>query len=80
MFLLRIPLFILQFLEEEQQKLVVFADIAINIFAMTAVLSRCNKALLLNLRNSDHDRLLAYAFIKQTYKDTFILLDDLYRE
>ncbi|XP_076813365.1 complex I assembly factor ACAD9, mitochondrial-like [Clavelina lepadiformis] len=64
-------------IQDEQLVLKTFADIAINIYAMSAVLGRCNKAKILSLRNCDHEKLIATAFIKKTYKENLVLLESL---
>jgi len=69
--------------QEEQLELQVLADVAIKIYAMTASLSRCNKSLVLSLRNCDYERFMCKSFISKTYRECYTLLDRLtpqYRE
>ena len=69
-----------QKVQEEQLELQVLADVAIKIYAMTASLSRCNKSLLLSLRNCDYERFMCKSFISKTYRECYTLLDRLTRK
>jgi len=44
---------------------------------MSAVLSRCNKSLLLSLRNCDEEMRLATAFLVKTYREVYLLYEEL---
>uniref|UniRef100_A0A4W4DYM1 Complex I assembly factor ACAD9, mitochondrial n=1 Tax=Electrophorus electricus TaxID=8005 RepID=A0A4W4DYM1_ELEEL len=52
---------------EEQLVLKRVADTLINIYAMTAVLSRSSRSISIGLRNHDHEVLLANNFCKEAY-------------
>ncbi|XP_076863754.1 complex I assembly factor ACAD9, mitochondrial isoform X2 [Brachyhypopomus gauderio] len=52
---------------EEQLVLKRVADALINIYAMTAVLSRASRSISIGLRDHDHEVLLANTFCKETY-------------
>jgi len=70
-------------LPEQQVELEVLADVSTQIYAMASVLSRANKAVNLNLRNSDHERFLCKTFIKSSYRKCYLNLEKLsanYRE
>nr|XP_004226828.1 acyl-CoA dehydrogenase family member 9, mitochondrial-like [Ciona intestinalis] len=64
-------------IQDQQLVLKILADSAIQIYGMTAVLSRCNKSLILGLRNADHERALAVAFVKKTYRDNYLIMSQL---
>lgn len=66
---------IIQTIQSEQLVLKTIADVATNIYAMSAVLARCNKSKILELRNADHELKIAEAFIKKTYNDNKLQLD-----
>ena len=69
-----------QKVQDEQLELQVLADVAIKVYAMTACLSRCNKSLLLCLRNCDYERFMCKSFISKTYRECYSLLDRLTRK
>lgn len=52
------------------------ADISIKIFAMSAVMARSNKSILLRLPNCQNDLHLANHFIKTTFRDLRSLLEE----
>lgn len=64
-------------IQEEQLELEVLSNVAILIYAMTSVLARCNKSLYLCLRNCDHERFMCKAFFAKSYREAYLLLDQL---
>ncbi|KAA0707656.1 Acyl-CoA dehydrogenase family member 9, mitochondrial [Triplophysa tibetana] len=52
---------------DEQLALKKVADVLINLYAMTAVLSRATRSINIGLRNHDHEVLLANTFCKDAY-------------
>uniref|UniRef100_A0A673IPY9 Acyl-CoA dehydrogenase family member 9, mitochondrial-like n=1 Tax=Sinocyclocheilus rhinocerous TaxID=307959 RepID=A0A673IPY9_9TELE len=51
-----------------------FADVLINLYAMTAVLSRTSRSISIGLRNHDHEVLLTNTFCKDAhFKNNFLL-------
>lgn len=64
-------------IQDEQLVLEKLADVSIKIYAMTAVLSRCNKSLLLSLRNSDEELWIAISFLKKTYREVYLICETL---
>ncbi|XP_061743730.1 complex I assembly factor ACAD9, mitochondrial [Nerophis ophidion] len=52
---------------DEQLILKRVADVLINLYAMTAVLSRCSRSISLGLRNFDHEVLLTNTFCNDAY-------------
>ena len=44
---------------------------------MAAVIARCNKAKILDLRNSDHERMIAGAFVRNTYRENSLMMQKL---
>ncbi|BFZ08245.1 hypothetical protein BsWGS_11284 [Bradybaena similaris] len=50
---------------EEQMKLRRLADIAIDLYAMTACIGRASRSLIIGLRNSDHEVMMTRAFCYQ---------------
>lgn len=63
--------------QDQQLELEVLADVAILIYAMSAVLSRCNKSIFLSLRNHDHERFMCKAFMAKSYRESYLLLERL---
>ena len=53
------------------------ADVAINLYAMSAVIARCNKAKVLDLRNCDHEFMIAKAFVWNTYRVNSLMMQKL---
>lgn len=61
-------------LVDEQLILKKVADILINLYAMTAVLSRASRSICIGLRNHDHEVLLTNTFCSEAYfKNNFLL-------
>ncbi|CAM4732030.1 unnamed protein product [Leuciscus chuanchicus] len=59
---------------EEQLVLKKVADVLINLYAMTAVLSRTSRSISIGLRNHDHEVLLTNTFCKDAhFKNNFLL-------
>lgn len=59
---------------EEQLVLKKVADVMINLYAMTAVLSRASRSISIGLRNHDHEVLLANTFCKDAFfKNNFMM-------
>ncbi|XP_071983109.1 complex I assembly factor ACAD9, mitochondrial isoform X1 [Engystomops pustulosus] len=59
---------------DEQLALKRVADILINLYAMTAVISRASRSISIGLRNHDHEVLLANLFCSEAYhKNCFML-------
>uniref|UniRef100_A0A8C2PPA0 Acyl-CoA dehydrogenase family, member 9 n=1 Tax=Cyprinus carpio TaxID=7962 RepID=A0A8C2PPA0_CYPCA len=59
---------------EEQLVLKKVADVLINLYAMTAVLSRTSRSVSIGLRNHDHEVLLTNTFCKDAhFKNNFLL-------
>lgn len=59
---------------DEQMVLKRVADVAMNAYAMTAVLSRASRSISIGLRNHDHEVLLVNTFCTEAYfKNTFLL-------
>ncbi|XP_032893102.1 complex I assembly factor ACAD9, mitochondrial isoform X1 [Amblyraja radiata] len=59
---------------EEQLVVKKVADILINLYAMTAVISRASRSISIGLRNHDHEILLANTFCSETYFQNNYLL------
>uniref|UniRef100_A0A8C1T4C0 Acyl-CoA dehydrogenase family, member 9 n=1 Tax=Cyprinus carpio TaxID=7962 RepID=A0A8C1T4C0_CYPCA len=73
---LTVKLFDLLFITivEEQLVLKKVADVLINLYAMTAVLSRTSRSISIGLRNHDHEVLLTNTFCKDAhFKNNFLL-------
>uniref|UniRef100_A0A8C9WAM8 Complex I assembly factor ACAD9, mitochondrial n=1 Tax=Scleropages formosus TaxID=113540 RepID=A0A8C9WAM8_SCLFO len=59
---------------DEQMALKKVADVLINLYAMTAVLSRASRSISIGLRNHDHEVLLANTFCSDAYyKNNFLM-------
>ncbi|MFT7801398.1 acyl-CoA dehydrogenase family member 9, mitochondrial [Arapaima gigas] len=59
---------------DEQMVLKKVADVLINLYAMTAVLSRASRSISIGLRNHDHEVLLANTFCSDAYyKNNFLM-------
>ncbi|XP_069500065.1 complex I assembly factor ACAD9, mitochondrial isoform X3 [Ambystoma mexicanum] len=60
---------------DEQMALKRVADIVINLYAMTAVLSRASRSISIGLRNHDHEVLLANMFCSETFfKNNYLMV------
>lgn len=64
-------------LVEEQLLLKRVADILINLYGMTAVLSRASRSVRVGLRNHDHEVLLANIFCREAYFQNLFNLSQL---
>jgi len=67
-----------QKLVDEQQALKRFADVSIDIYAVTACLARSSRSASIGLRNSEHELLIAKVFTREALKrvdDTLMDLD-----
>uniref|UniRef100_A0A8C5QNJ0 Complex I assembly factor ACAD9, mitochondrial n=1 Tax=Leptobrachium leishanense TaxID=445787 RepID=A0A8C5QNJ0_9ANUR len=62
---------------DEQLALKRVADILINLYAMTAVISRASRSISIGLRNHDHEVLLANIFCSEAYYTNNCLLEQL---
>ncbi|KAB1264627.1 Acyl-CoA dehydrogenase family member 9; mitochondrial, partial [Camelus dromedarius] len=62
---------------EEQLVLKRVANVLINLFGMTAVLSRASRSIRLGLRNHDHEVLLASVFCAEAYHQNLFTLSQL---
>ncbi|XP_053528890.1 complex I assembly factor ACAD9, mitochondrial isoform X3 [Artibeus jamaicensis] len=62
---------------EEQMVLKRVADILINLYGMTAVLSRASRSMRAGLRNHDHEVLLANIFCTEAYSQNLFTLSQL---
>ncbi|XP_006824074.1 complex I assembly factor ACAD9, mitochondrial-like, partial [Saccoglossus kowalevskii] len=62
---------------EQQMILRRMADVCINIFAMSAVLSRATRSKVDGLRNCDHELMLATAFCSDVYAKSQRLYRDI---
>ncbi|XP_066203510.1 complex I assembly factor ACAD9, mitochondrial [Saccopteryx leptura] len=62
---------------EEQMVLKRVANILINLYAMTAVLSRASRSIRAGLRNHDHEVLLANTFCTEAYSQNIFTLSQL---
>ncbi|XP_006153580.2 acyl-CoA dehydrogenase family member 9, mitochondrial-like [Tupaia chinensis] len=62
---------------EEQLLLKRVADILINLYGMTAVLSRASRSVRVGLRNHDHEVLLANIFCREAYFQNLFNLSQL---
>ncbi|KAB1264626.1 Acyl-CoA dehydrogenase family member 9; mitochondrial [Camelus dromedarius] len=66
-----------QTIVEEQLVLKRVANVLINLFGMTAVLSRASRSIRLGLRNHDHEVLLASVFCAEAYHQNLFTLSQL---
>jgi len=66
-----------QNVRDEQLELEVLADVATLLYAMTSVISRCNKSLFLSLRNSEYEKHLCQVFIRRSFRQVYLLLQRL---
>ncbi|XP_069500064.1 complex I assembly factor ACAD9, mitochondrial isoform X2 [Ambystoma mexicanum] len=65
----------LETIVDEQMALKRVADIVINLYAMTAVLSRASRSISIGLRNHDHEVLLANMFCSETFfKNNYLMV------
>ncbi|KAG8429201.1 hypothetical protein GDO86_018070, partial [Hymenochirus boettgeri] len=62
---------------DEQLALKRVADVLINLYAMTAVISRASRSISIGLRNHDHDVLLANMFCTQAHFNNNYLMAQL---